>query len=594
LTTSFTSIKFYNFKAFRNFSLSLQSMNILVGPNNCGKSTIISAFRILDVGLKLAFSRGASHIPSYRGGRTWGHRVPIEHIPVAIENVHTDYEDVDSRIEFRISNGNKFILYFPQDGGCFLSWETQGHDISTPGKLEKAFPIKIQVVPVLGPLEHEETIVTEDTVKRSLNTHRASRHFRNYWRYFPDGFEDFSHLVAKTWPGMELRPPELPDQLEQKLIMLCRENRIAREIFWAGFGFQIWCQLLTHISRATDATILIVDEPEIYLHPDVQRQLLGIMRDIPADILLASHSTEIMSEADPGEILLVDKTKGSAERLKNIEGIQKALESVGSVQNITLTQLARSRKILFVEGLNDYKIIRRFARKLNYQELSTGLDITAFESGGFSSWEKVKALSWGFNRTIGASIFIGAIYDRDFWCDEELYEIRKELEENIHFSHIHQRKEIENYLLFIPVLDRSLINAIQDKEKRTNSRIEITENISAILERITTANKDYIQSQYLAKRSEFLRKRKQDVATINAETIRIFNEKWNDINTRLSVVPGKDTLRELRREIERLYGVTMTDIRIIDEFRIEEISEDFKALIETLERFRLHHHSEST
>ena len=561
-------------------------MNILVGPNNCGKSTVISAFRILDVGLKLAFARRAVQIPSYRGGRTFGHRVPIDHIPVAIENVHTDYEDVDSRIEFRISNGNKFIIYFPLDGGCFLSWETQRFDVTTPGLLRRAFPVQIQVVPVLGPLEHEETVLTEDTVKRSLNTHRASRHFRNYWRYFPDGFENFARLVKKTWPGMELDPPELPDQLEQKLIMLCRENRIAREIFWAGFGFQVWCQLLTHVSRASEASILIVDEPEIYLHPDVQRQLLGILRDIPPDILLASHSTEIMSEADAVEILLVDKTKRSAERLKNIEGIQKALESVGSIQNITLTQLARTKKILFVEGLNDYKIIRRFSKKLNHPELSSGVDITAFESGGFSSWQKVKALSWGFNRTIGPSIFIGAIYDRDFWCNEELNEIQEELKKNLDFAHIHEKKEIENYLLIIPVLERALSRAINDREKRTNTTIELTGNISSILERITASKKDYIQSQYLAKRSEFLRDRGQDVATINAETIRQFNVKWSDINTRLSIVPGKDVLRDLRSEIDGLYGVSLTDIKIIDEFRGEEIPEDFICLINSLEQIR--------
>ena len=135
-------------------------------------------------------------------------------------------------------------------------------------------------------------------------------------------------MVGKTWPSTELAPPELPDPLDRKLIMLCRENRIAREIFWAGFGFQVWCQLLTHVSRASEASILIVDEPEIYLHPDVQRQLIGILRDIPPDILLASHSSEIMSEADAGEILLIDKSKKSAERLNNVEGIQKALNSL--------------------------------------------------------------------------------------------------------------------------------------------------------------------------------------------------------------------------------------------------------------------------
>nr|WP_320042046.1 AAA family ATPase [uncultured Desulfobacter sp.] len=562
-------------------------MNIMVGPNNCGKSTIISSFRILDVGLKIAFAKSAIRIPSFNGGYTFGHQISENHIPVAVENVHTDYENIDSRIEFRVSNGNKFFLYFPVEGGCFISWKTEGKNIRTPGLLRKAFPISIQVVPVLGPLEHEESVRAEETIKRSLNTHRASSHFRNYWHYFPDGFDEFSKLVEKTWPGMELEPPEIPNILDQKLIMLCRENRITREIFWAGFGFQVWCQLLTHISRASNASILIVDEPEIYLHPDVQRQLLGILRDISADILLATHSTEIMSEADPGEILLVDKAKKSAKRLKNVEGIQEALESVGSVQNITLTQLARTKKILFLEGLKDFKIIRRFAKKMGYQELSSGVDLTPFESGGFSSWEKVKALAWGLSKTIGSSFYIGTIYDRDYWCEEELAEIKAELDKNLNFSHIHQKKEIENYLLIIPVLERALIKAIKERENRTNVTIEVTVSTSTILDNITSKKKESTQSQYLAKRSEFLRERKADVATINAETLRNFNKIWENLDQRLSIVPGKETLRELRSEVDNIYGVNLTDIKIIDEFEKDEVPEDLVELIENLERIRV-------
>ncbi len=587
MPVTFTSIRFQHFKAFRDFSVSLQRMNILVGPNNCGKSTIVSAFRIIEVALKQAFSRRAIHIPSFRGGHTFGHMIPTEHIPVATENVHTDYEDTDSIIAFRVSNGNRLFLHFPADGGCYISWETQGADIHTPGLLRRAFPIKIQVIPVLGPLEHEEPVLAEDTVKRALNTHRASRHFRNYWRYFPDGFDDYANLVASSWPGMEVEHPELVSVLDRKLTMMCRENRISREIFWAGFGFQIWCQLLTHISRASDTTILIVDEPEIYLHPDVQRQLIGILRDIAPDILLATHSTEIMGEADSGEIILIDKRKRAGERLKDIEGVQRAHEVIGSVQNITLTQLARTKKILFVEGNNDYKIIRRFAKKLEFQVLSAGTDITALESGGFSSWEKIKALSWGLNKTIGANIFIGAIYDRDYWSEEEIKSIKEELDENLDFSHIHDRKEIENYLLVPSVLERVLEKAIHDRERRTSSEIVITETATNILLRITGPKQSDIQGQYLAKRSEFLRSLGQDIATINAETLKLFNKKWAHLDTRLFIVPGKETLREFRAEVEQLYNVTLTDIRIIDEFTRDEVPDNINQLIQSLESCRI-------
>jgi len=141
----------------------------------------------------------------------------------------------------------------------------------------------------------------------------------------------------------------------------------------AGFGFQIWCQLLTHLSRSNEASIIIIDEPEIYLHPDVQRQLLSILRSLDADVLLATHSVEIMGEADPSEILLVNKGSRSAKRLKDVEVVQVALESLGSTQNVTLTHLARTKKILFVEGMSDYKSVRRFAKNLGFNDLALGM-----------------------------------------------------------------------------------------------------------------------------------------------------------------------------------------------------------------------------
>ena len=74
--------------------------------------------------------------------------------------------------------------------------------------------------------------------------------------------------------------------------MFCLEDRMTRELYWAGFGFQIWCQLLTHLCRAQDSSLVVIDEPEVYLHPDVQRQLIGILRELGPDVLLATHSTE--------------------------------------------------------------------------------------------------------------------------------------------------------------------------------------------------------------------------------------------------------------------------------------------------------------
>ena len=371
-----TSVKFRNFKALRDYSVSLRRMNVLVGPNNCGKSTILSAFRLLEQALKSGRTRRATQVQTHKGHSSYGHVISENIVPFSLENVHFDYDTSDSRIEIRYSNGNQLFFFFPADGGVTMYWDTDGRDDFTPSTFRKAFPDEVQVIPVLGPIEQDEIIITDETLRRAAGTHRASRHFRNYWRKNPEGFNDFQNLVEKTWPGMSINRPELVMVREPRLTMFVLENRISRELYWAGLGFQIWCQLLTHISRCSSSDLLVVDEPEVYLHPQIQRQLLGILRDLNPDILLATHSVEILSEADPSEILLVDKSSRSAQRLHDIEGVQQAIDGIGSIQNVTLTELAKNRRILFVEGFDDFKIIRRFAKLLGYEDLAAGSGLT--------------------------------------------------------------------------------------------------------------------------------------------------------------------------------------------------------------------------
>lgn len=581
-----SSIKFTNFKSLKIFSVSLSETNILVGPNNAGKSTIISAFRILDVALRKARRLNAERVPLPNGSTGFGHRIPDQQISVSLENVATDYNEEDSKIEFRLTNRNKLFIFFPNEGGCILHWENEGASVNTPGRFRSAFPINIQVVPVLGPLEHEESYVNEETVKNSLNTHRACRHFRNYWHYFDESWTEFSEMISSTWPGMKIKKPEL-DTPNKKLSMFVSEDRIDREVYWAGFGFQIWCQLLTHLSRSNDVSIVIIDEPEIYLHPDVQRQLLGILRGIDADVLLATHSVEVMGEADPSEILLVSKGARSAKRLKDVEGVQVALESLGSTQNVTLTHLARTKKILFVEGMDDYKSIRRFARNLGLDELASGNDLTAFESGGFSSWERIKSFAWGVKNTIDANMKIFAVYDRDFYCSEEIEYILDGLKTELTHAHIHQRKEMENYLLVIPVLERALTKQVDLKNRRSGEQINIEKDIRGYLEEITKNLKVEAQSQYISKRICHLQGKGIDTGTISRHAIEVFESLWTNIDSRMEIIPGKKTIRLLRTLVQEDYKVNLTDVQIIDEFDQHEIPSDLLKLIEHLEAFRV-------
>lgn len=556
-------------------------MNILVGPNNCGKSTAIGAFRVLSLALRKARSKRAEMLNG-PNGREAGWKISEEVLPISIENIHTNYDDIDTTVEFHTSGPGVLTLYFPKRGGCMLFVRGPDGPIHSPAGF-KSFPFTIQVVPVLGPLEHEEQILTEGTVRRNLATTRAARNFRNYWRLFPDGFSDFREMIRRTWQGMDIMPPE---SMGDHLAMFCKEERIDREIYWVGFGFQVWCQMLTHLSRAGSASLVVVDEPEVYLHPEIQRQLLAILRDLGPDILMATHSTEIMSEADPSEILLIDKSKRNAERLRDVESVQAALHAVGSVQNITLTQLARNRRLLFVEGESDFRLIRRFARKMGLSELASGTDLTSIASGGFSSWERIRALASGFETTLGAKLHVGAVFDRDYWCDEQLDEITANLSEHLEFAHIHSRKEIENYLLIPSVLERALNRAVDERARRTGKPRGTGPSITKILEEVTKESKERAQSQYIAKRLEHFGGRADDASTITAKAINIFETKWKKLESRVEVVPGKETLAAVRKAIDSHYSVSVTDHRIVTSFEPSEIPDDLSDLLDGLDKFR--------
>lgn len=577
-------IEFSNFKAFGSYSLTPGEVNILVGPNNSGKSTIIGALRTLDAAVRLARTRAPSRV--YIGEAVViGYRKPEESVPISLENVHTDYNGAESRVTFHLNNGNALALIFPDDGGCVLAPQVDGGVVTSAANFKREFPISLVIVPVLGPVEHNELRRERSTVVGGLSTHRASRHFRSYWHYNPEGFEQFAALIARTWPGMSINAPE-HNYATGELTMFCLEGRMTREIYWVGFGFQIWCQLLTHLSRATEHTLVVVDEPEVYLHPDVQRQLLGIVRDIGADVLLATHSSEIIAEADPAEIVMIDKRRRSGERLKNVAGVQRALEVVGSSQNITLTALARSRRVLFVEGLDDFRLLRRFARKLGMQELSSGIGVTPLESGGFGSWERITILASGIAEALGAPLMISAIYDHDYSCDEHIAEVLRTLETNLKLAWVLERKEIENYLIVPAALDRAVVRTLNARRARGAEKSTAVVDCAKLLEDITRPMKDDVLSQLMARRHDYFGRTGEDKSRLYKHVLGPFESRWPNLNTRIALVPGKEVLRLFRQRVQDLCGVTLTDARIAESINGEDIPADMRRLLASLESFR--------
>lgn len=270
--------------------------------------------------------------------------------------------------------------------------------------------------------------------------------------------------------------------------------------------------------------------------------------------------------------------------MRDIEEVQQAIENIGSVQNLTLTELARNRRLLFVEGANDYKLIRRFAKILGRDKVAAGNGLTAIPSGGFGSWAKIKGLSWGLRKTLTSDLRIATVFDRDFRSDDEVASLQDGMREDDVIAHFHCRKEIENYLLCRPVLVRAL--KAQMRRKRVEAPTDLEVRLDQALDTITKPMRATCSGQLVANYCRFHEHSGRDPGTLASAATALFDQKWAEIDTRLEIVPGKRVLRELRTWVQDEYGITVTDFQILDAYRVGDVAPDMARLVASLDEFR--------
>jgi hypothetical protein len=560
----------------------------MVGPNNAGKSTIIGAFRILAEGMRKANAKKPTFVQG-PNGQTRGYDLPLKDIPVASENIFFDYnEDEPASIKFRLSNANELLLYFPEAGVCNMICDSKSRVIDNTVKFKKDFNAKIGFVPILGPVEHLEQKYQPEAARLALLTYRAARNFRNIWFHYPEDFGQFRELIKSTWPGMDIEPP-IMEYIEGKahLFMMCPESRIPREIFWAGFGFQVWCQMLTYIIRNKDSSIFIIDEPDIYLHSDLQRQLLGILKSLGPDILIATHSTEIISEADADDLLIVNKKFGSAKKIKDPSHLQNVFEVLGSNLNPTLTQLAKSKKALFVEG-KDFQVLSKFARLLDKNQVANRSDFAVIPVEGFNP-QKVKNFKIGIEFTLGTEITSGVVFDKDYRSEKGVKAIEKELQKFNYFAHIHSCKEIENFLLIPNAIDRAIKQKLVERNRRGGTEISFEESVSEILKKLSNPLKNKLLAKYQSERFDHEKAENPDLdkSTITEAILEDFEAKWNDLNRRFKLLPGKEFISEINKYLQEHYKVSITHAGIVSSMKKEEVPKEIEEIISKIDSLRL-------
>jgi predicted ATP-dependent endonuclease of OLD family len=393
-------------------------------------------------------------------------------------------------------------------------------------------------------------------------------------------------LLAATWPEIEIKFPEVASGGGQaaSIQMYYSENRIDRELYWSGFGFQVWLQMLTHMLRGARESVLILDEPDIYLHPDLQRKLLRVARERFGQYFLATHSIEIINEADPGDVLSINSNARSAKRVQTDEEYQSLFKYLGSVENIDFARLGRARRLIFFEG-NDKKILRRYAAKLGATNFANDPDTMILQSGGFSQWRRVKEVAWTFKEVLKIDVGIFSLFDRDYRSQEEIDKFLKDMEGQGIKCHILHKKGIENYSL----TSKNLVRAIRLRQQdRLGASHHLTvRQIERLIDAVSNQFKHDTSSQIVGQRIKHYQeiKSKIDPSTVSKEVTTKFEKDWKEIDRRLGMLAGKDFISQLSARLQKRKGFSITTNMLIDTLPKEEIPSELTKIIMELDAF---------
>ena len=343
--------------------------------------------------------------------------------------------------------------------------------------------------------------------------------------------------------------------------------------------------MLTHVIQSEGVSLFLIDEPDIYLHADLQRQLLGLLRNLGPDILLATHSTEIITEAEPDDIILINKRRSSARRIKHPSELMEVFALLGSNLNPILTQLAKTKRVLFVEG-KDFQVLGRFATKLGHIAVGARSDFAVVPVDGFNP-DRIRSLKHGMETTLGGKIKAAAILDRDFRSDKERASIESSCRIFCDMARVLDRKEIENYLLIPAAIDRAAAVRVADRSRRTGRQMAYEPQSEEILTTFAEDKRNYVVAQTLAnhRRFERIESPGTDETVVSEAALAGFEMNWQTLSGRLCLIPGKDALSAVNQKLQQLYAVSVTPTGIIDSINRDEIPQDLRSLIDELAKF---------
>jgi predicted ATPase len=324
-------IKIEGYKSIKNLDLELKQINILIGSNGVGKSNFLSFFRLVNN----IYEKRLQNFVAKQGGadnllffgrkitdRVYGKISFIKEMSSNVNNVY--YFDLVSDIS------NNFIISVEGSGYNISNWQddkqnyfyvndTRESQIKGSAVFRDKFisnyldSMKIfhfHDTAENSPLRSSSNIDDNNSLRENGSNLAAFLYYLQ--EVYPKNFSRIEKTVQSIAPYFE-RFDLRPDRLNTNSIKLeWKEINQPEGYFNASHlsdGTLRFIALATLLMQPKLPEVIIIDEPELGLHPFAINKLAGLIRKAStiSQIIISTQSVNFVDNFEPEEIITVDR-----------------------------------------------------------------------------------------------------------------------------------------------------------------------------------------------------------------------------------------------------------------------------------------------
>ncbi len=441
-------IKIKNFKNIKDLTIGLDYVNVLIGANNAGKSSICQAIQFsISVAQTTTFEKTKLNRQKNLLSTSL---TPEQLIYSPLKDAYAlGYggvlkEDRTEGIQINFfekeSDRNSKVLV---RRGRNKNIATEIHNPDMGNELRSLSNPYSVYVPGLAGIPSVEEFKSPGIITRAAARGDANNYFRNILYLLSQNqikWDKFTNDLNFIFDNIELHI-DFNFQSDEHINVFIEIDNKSYPIDAAGTGVLQAVQILAYINLYKPK-ILILDEPDAHLHPNNQRKLAEKLLDLAIDeefqIILSTHSRHLLYTY---EGLAKINWVSNGKIIEEDDSIINVLLDIGALDKGDFLRNSRIKLIILTEDRNT-------------SPLESIIKASGFEKDTFEFWSyegcsdiKTANVLAAFIKKNAPQIKIALHRDRDYLEQDELDEIFSNLKDDVDYPFVTKGSDIESNFL---------------------------------------------------------------------------------------------------------------------------------------------------